>query len=100
VLETTKIRSAGFAQGYDFAVDNSVVGKITERLGDLWESFVEVLVVPRVENGFAVFDSDGAVAVEFDFVGPIRPIRECRNQGAFHWLDEFSFPSWKSFEAS
>src|SRR6266404_8551214 len=36
-----------------------------ERLGDLRESFVEVLVVPRVQDSFAAgFDSNGAVAVE------------------------------------
>lgn len=32
-----------------------------------------------------------AVAVEFDFVGPIRPFGKRGNQGAFHRLDKFSF---------
>jgi hypothetical protein len=53
VLEAVKIRSPGLVQGYNFAVDNSVVGKISERISNLWESFVEVLVVPRVQDSFA-----------------------------------------------
>ena len=39
--------------------------------------------------------ADGPIAVEFDFVGPVRAIRQLRNQGAFHWLDEFGFCSWQ-----
>ena len=59
-----KIQSPGLVQGYNFSVDNCIFGKIAERLRDLRESFVEVLVVPRVQNGFAAgSDSDGAVAV-------------------------------------
>jgi hypothetical protein len=33
-----KIRSPGLVQGHNFAVDNSVGGKINERLPDLRES--------------------------------------------------------------
>jgi len=47
-----------------FAVNNSVGGKIIERICDLRESFVEVLMVPRAQDSFAARpDSDGAVAV-------------------------------------
>jgi hypothetical protein len=95
VLETVKIRSPGLVQGYHLAIDNSVVGKITERLSDLRESFVEVLVVARVQNSFAVgSDADGAVAVQLNFVTPIRSFRKVRNQSAFHWFDEVGFSLW------
>jgi len=46
VLETVKIRSPGLVQSYDFAINNSVGGKIIERLCYLRESLVEVLSVP------------------------------------------------------
>ncbi len=71
VLETMKIRASRFVQGHNFSVNNSVGGQIIERLGNLRESFVEVLVIPRVQDGFARSDSDGTVAIQFDFVGPI-----------------------------
>ena len=52
------------SRGYDLAIDDSVGGKITESLGDLRESLVEVLVIPRVEDSCAAcFDSDSAIAV-------------------------------------
>jgi hypothetical protein len=38
MLETVKIRSPGFAQGYNFAVDNRFRAKIIKRFGDLRES--------------------------------------------------------------
>jgi len=41
-----KIRSPGLVQGYNLAIYNRVGGKIPECLNDLWESFVEVLVIP------------------------------------------------------
>jgi len=64
VLKAMKIRSPGLVEGYHLSIDNSVVGKITERLSDLRESFVEVLVISRIQNRFAAgFDADGAVAV-------------------------------------
>jgi hypothetical protein len=52
--------------------DNSVGGKAVECLSDLRESFVEVLVIPRVQGRFtAGSDSNGAVAVQLDFEGPV-----------------------------
>ena len=59
-----EIRSPGLVQGYDFAVDNSIEGKIVEGFSNLREAFVEVLMVPRLENSFVALDSDGAVAVQ------------------------------------
>jgi hypothetical protein len=50
---------------------------MTERLSDPRESFVEGLVVPRgtVQNGVAArSDSNCAVAVKLNFVGPIEVI--------------------------
>jgi hypothetical protein len=41
MLEAMKVRASRFVQSYDFAIDHSVVRKITERLCDLGESFVE-----------------------------------------------------------
>src|SRR6266404_140980 len=59
-------------RGLQLAVDNSVDRKFVERLRDLRESFVEVLVVTRVQNYFAAdFDADGAVAIQLNFVSPI-----------------------------
>ena len=51
-----------------------------ERLYDLRESFVEVLVVPRVQDRFAIsLGSDRAIAVQLNFVGPIWSLGELRN---------------------
>jgi hypothetical protein len=62
VLETLKIRPAGLVQGYTFAVDHSVGGKFRECPSDLRKSFVEVLVVPGVQNGVAAgVDADGPI---------------------------------------
>ena len=67
-------------RGLQLAVDNSVDRKFVERLRDLRESLVEVLVVPRVQDSFAAgFDSNGAVAVEFDFKGPVGTLGQRRN---------------------
>ncbi len=49
-LETVKVWSLGFAQGYNLAIDNSLGGKIAKRVHDLRESFVEVLVAPRAQS--------------------------------------------------
>ena len=77
MLKTVKIRSPGLVQGYHLAIDDSLGGKITERLRDLRKSLVEVFVVPRVQDSFAAgSNSDGAVAVEFNFVYPSRPVRQ------------------------
>jgi hypothetical protein len=46
VLKSVKIRSSRFVQSYNFAVNKGFGGKITERLSDLREAFVEVLAVP------------------------------------------------------
>jgi hypothetical protein len=72
MLEPVEIRPPGFVQGYDFAVNTSVGWKISERFCDLRESFVEVLTVPRVQDGFAAgLDPYGPITVQFNFVGPI-----------------------------
>jgi hypothetical protein len=60
MLEAMKIRSPGFIQGYHLSIDNSVGGKIIERLCDLRESLVEVLVVARVQNRFSASDACGS----------------------------------------
>ncbi len=70
MLKAMKIGSPGLVQGYNFSVDNGVGGKIMERFSDLREAFVEVLAVPRIQNSFTAFDCNGAITVEFDFVGP------------------------------
>jgi hypothetical protein len=75
---------------YIFSVSN-VGGEIIERLRDLREAFIEVLVVTRVQDSFAAFDSDGAIAVQFNFVGPRGTFGEFRDQSAFQWLDESTF---------
>jgi hypothetical protein len=91
MLEPVEIRPPGLVQGYNFAVDNGVGWEIIERLGDLRESFIEVLVVPRVQDCFAArSDSDGAVAVQLHFIGPVGTLGKRRDQSAFHWLYEFS----------
>lgn len=60
-------------------------GQIPACLSDLREAFVEVLMVPRIQDRFAArSDPNGAIAVQLNFVDPIRPLRECRNQGALH----------------
>jgi len=55
-----------------FAVNNSVGGKIIERICDLRESFVEVLMVARVQGCFmAGLDANDAVTIQLNFVCPI-----------------------------
>ncbi len=69
VLEAVEIGPPGFIQGYHFAVDKGVGGKIVERLSDLRESFVEVLMVPGEQDCFATgLDSDSAVAIQLNFL--------------------------------
>src|SRR6266853_4073918 len=64
----------------------------TQRISDLRESFVEVLVVPRVKVWFAArSNSNGSVSVILNFVHPIRALGQARNHGAFHWLGELGF---------
>src|ERR1700731_2097658 len=88
-----KIRATGVIQRYDFPIYDRIGGKIAEHLSDLRESLAEVLAVPRVENGFAAGpDTYGPIAVQLDFVGPIRTFGKIGNQSAFHWLDKFGFP--------
>jgi hypothetical protein len=70
-------------------------------LSNLRESFVEVLAVPRIEDGFAAgSDSDGAIAVQFYFVGPLRSFGKLWDHGAFHRLDEFGLSLQESFNPS
>jgi hypothetical protein len=83
-----KIRSSGAVQGYNFSVDNSVGGKLAECLNDLREAFVEVLAVSRMQDRFTALNTNGAVAVQLDFVGSIGTFGKIRNQSAFHWLYE------------
>ena len=65
MLETVKIRPPGLVQGYHLSIDNSVVGKITERFCDLREAFVEVLAVAQIQDGYAArSDATCAVAVQ------------------------------------
>jgi len=79
-----------------FTVDDSVGWKMTERLSDPRESLVEVFVVARVQDNFAAhYDSYGAIAVEFDFVGPIRSFGEFGDQGTLHWLNEIGLSFWR-----
>jgi hypothetical protein len=74
-------------------------GRPLKGFGDVWVSFVEILAVTRVQNGVAAgLDSDGAIAVQLDFVGPIRALGQRRNQGAFHRLDKFSSRLWDGQE--
>lgn len=77
VLETVKIRSPGFVQGHDLAIDNSVGGEITECFRDLRKSFVEVLEVPRIQDGFAArSDPNCAVAIQLNFISPAKAFGE------------------------
>ena len=92
-------------------------GKITERVSDLRESFVEVFVIPRVEDGFVGFDSYGAIAVELDFFCGVRryvalkmlgqlgrgrnrlrchiiPIRSSGSGEVPVWPDRKTLPNW------
>ena len=118
VLEAMKIRPPGLVQGYDFAVNNGVGGKIMERLSDLRESFVEVLVISRIQNRFLTgFDADGPIAVQlYFFCGAPRyvalrmrgqlgrrtdhvrchiiPIRSSSSREAPIWRDRQTLPNW------
>lgn len=74
VLETVKIRSSRFAQGYHFAVDNRVEESSWSASENLRELFVEVVVIPQVQGDFSTgLDSDGPMPVELNFVGPVWP---------------------------
>jgi hypothetical protein len=69
VLQSVEVWSSEFVQSDHFAVNYGLCGKIAKGFGDLRESIVEVLVIPRIQNRFAAgLDSDCTVAVEFDFL--------------------------------
>src|SRR5436309_592325 len=96
-----KVRASRAVQGHDLAIDDGIGWKAAQGFCDVRVSLVEVLAIAGVQNRFgACPDAYGAVAIEFDFVGPIRAFGELRNESAFHRLDEISLPFWKSFPAS
>jgi hypothetical protein len=43
------------------------------------------------QASYTPFDSDGAIAVQLNFVGPVRTLWKLGDEGTFHWLDEVSF---------
>ncbi len=52
---------------------------------------VEQFVSPRKQIDAAIrFDGDSAVAVEFNFVEPSRPVEQLWDWSAVHWFDELS----------
>jgi hypothetical protein len=105
VLETVKIWSSRFAQGYHFAVDNRVEGSSWSASENLRELFVEVVVIPQVQGDFSTgLDSDGPIPVELNFVGPVWPSarfeRRARAFGSIDSVFRFGQECCKLYESA
>jgi len=73
VLEGVKIGATKVVQGHNLTVNNCISGKTAQGLSDVRLPLVEFLPVARIQNRFAAgFDSDGAVAIKFDFFCGVR----------------------------
>src|SRR5260221_140415 len=92
MLERVKVRASRVVQGHDFTIDNRFRRKLGEGFGDVWVSLIKVFAVARIQDGVAAgFDSDDAIAVELNFVGPLWSFGKLRDKGTFLWFDEFGF---------
>jgi hypothetical protein len=92
VLEYIKGWATGFVERYKFAIYARLVRKLRERLCQNWKSSCEIILVPRHQpHAASALDS---VAIELDFVFPIRTLRQLRNRKALHRFDESSRLFW------
>src|SRR6266404_9074172 len=96
-----EIRASRVVQGHNLAVDNGFGRKFSQRFSNVRILFVEILAVAGVQDGVAAGPhSDGTIAVQFYFVGPLRSFGKLGDRGAFHWFDNFGFSFWERFQAS
>src|SRR5438876_12077140 len=62
---------------------------------------VEGLVPPRKQHCTTIrFDTNSAVAIELNFVNPLRAVGQLRDRGAVHRFDEVRFSIGKRCECS
>ena len=63
--------------------------ELCKRLCYNWKSSCEIILVPRhPPHAARALDSERPVAIEFDFVFPIRTLRQLRDSKALHRFDE------------
>ena len=78
--------------GTAFVLANA--GEFGKSLDDQCVVVIEGFAPPRKQAYAAIrFDGDSAIAVEFDFVEPTRPVRQLCDGGAVHRFDEVGFSS-------
>jgi hypothetical protein len=76
-------------QRYNFAIYDGLLRKLCKRLRENWKSICQVILVPRHQpHAATALDSQRPVAIEFDFVFPIRTLRQLRYRKALHRFDE------------
>ena len=89
VLQDVEGGSAGFVEGHNLAVNDAVVRQLRERVCYGRKPGREIIPLARHEpNAPSALYAERPVAVEFDFVFPIRPFRQLRDSQALHRLDE------------
>jgi hypothetical protein len=89
VLKAMKIRSAGLIRAITSPSITLSAGRSLSASVICGNRLLKFLAISRIQNRFAArFDADGAIAVEFNFVGPIRTFGELGHESAFHRLDE------------
>jgi hypothetical protein len=95
-LEQIEVRSARFIESYNFSIDHGAFGKIAKGFDKIRILMVERFVPPRKQIHTDVrFERDSAIAVEFNFIEPSRPVDQLWDGSAVHWFDEVSFSYWQ-----
>ena len=77
VLQQIEIRPPVWTESYHFSVEHSVVRKVLQCRCNVGELLVEHVLAAGIERRFAATPHDlKAISVQFDFVSPLRPLRE------------------------
>ena len=89
VLQRVERRLSRFVDRDDFAVDGRVVRKRGQRLRYRWVPQSEVIVVAGAEGELSTrFEGKGTVAVQLNFVAPLRTFRQHLRGKQQHGLDK------------
>ena len=80
MLEEIEVRTPRFIQCDNLAINNRVVGKISQSFEDQRILSVEGIPPPGKKIQLTGrFHGDGAISIEFDFVEPLRAVWELRD---------------------
>jgi hypothetical protein len=89
ILQEIKVGLSSIIEGDNLTIDDTAVWQIAESFDNIGILSVKGLLAPRKQiDTIARLDRDGAVAIEFDLVNPLRPVAEFSYRLALHWFDE------------